>query len=142
MGYFFDSIFTDGSEFARREHNFFAGLAVPLIDPADPTKYLLIPDKELVFRFGAQWQIGRYRNRSIIDHDHDRRHDYITTLNFGLSQTLLKDVDYGDLVLHGLISWTDADSNSTVQSRNFPYRRSSSFTYDKVVYGLQLEWTW
>ena len=142
VGYLFNSFFTDGSEFGRREHNFLAGVSMPVINPWHPDKYLILPDKELVFTFNTQWQIGTYRDGSLIDADGDRRSDLLTTFNWGLSQTLIKSPEYGDLILHGLISWTNADSNVTTQEHNFPYRTGEPFTYDKVVYGLQLEWSW
>lgn len=141
-GYRFDSINSDGTEFDRREHNFYAGVAMPLVSPGDPTKYLIIPDKELIFRFNYQWQIGDYRRRSIIDSDYNARSDFLNTLNFGLSQVLYQSPDYGDLTLHGLISWTNAQSNVTTREKVFPYRTGEPFSYDKVVYGLQLEWSW
>src|SRR5690606_31981558 len=84
MGYLFDSIFADGAEFERQEHSIHAGLAMPLINPRDPTKYLILPDKELLFRFNYQWLIARYENESVIDKDRDKRSDYITQLSFGL----------------------------------------------------------
>ncbi len=141
-GYRFDSFFTDGTEYDRREHNFYVGVSLPLVNPAAPDQYLIIPDKELIFRCNYQWQIATYRNHSLTDADGDKRSDLLGTLNFGLSQTLAKNPEYGDLILHGLISWTDANSNVTTQERIFPYRTGEPFTYDKVVYGLQLEWSW
>ncbi|MCZ6772110.1 MAG: hypothetical protein O7G83_09020 [Proteobacteria bacterium] len=138
LGYRFDSIFTDGTEFDRRTHNFLLGLQIPLIDLAvrDRYRYLLFPGRELTFRYNAQFQIANYRNASIIDADFDRRSDYIVSHSFALSQTLMDDPDYGELVLRAIIAWTDANSNVTSADRATP------FTYDKMIYGFQLRWTW
>jgi hypothetical protein len=73
VGYRFDAISTDGSEFDRDEHNFYLGLGVPLVNPLKPQEFLLLPGKELMFRFAAAWQIGDYRNHSDIDFGRDRR---------------------------------------------------------------------
>ena len=37
---------------------------------------------------------------------------------------------------HGIIDWTDANSNITQRDGVNP------FTYDRVIYGVQLEWAW
>ena len=141
-GYKYTSISTEGSEFDRGTHDFYLGLGVPLVHPADPQRYLLIPDKELVFRFNAQWHLAPYRAASLIDYDHDRRSDLITTLAWSLSQKLIEDPALGDLTLHAIIHWTNANSNVTVRNPRAPVLHSNPFTYDKVVYGIQLEWTW
>ncbi|MCH7814669.1 MAG: hypothetical protein IID40_11690 [Planctomycetes bacterium] len=135
-GYRFESDATEGTEFDRRVHNFDLGLAMPLVNPLRPDRYLLLPDKELVFRFDVNWQIADYRNRSRFDRDRDERYDVITTYGFVLSQTLVSNPQDGDLVLHAIISWTDAHSNVTTREFLDP------FTYDKVIYGLQLAWSW
>jgi tetratricopeptide (TPR) repeat protein len=135
-GYNFHYFGTDGSEFDAFSHVFSAALDMPLVNPSKPETYLILPDRELLFHFTASWQIDDYRRRSLIDKDGDPRSDYITTLGWGLSQTLLQDRRYGELILHGLINWTDASSNVTAR------RNVSPFTYDKVVYAVQLEWSW
>lgn len=137
LGYRHDSVFTDGTEFARRQHNFFLGVEIPLIDPRtrDHYKYLIIPDKELLFRFNTQWLIADYSHHSIIDRNFDKRADLIYSLGVALSQVLVDDPDFGKMVLHAVINYTDADSNVTSEF-------GQPFTYDKTVYGLQLEWTW
>ncbi|MFQ5489201.1 MAG: hypothetical protein ACE5GE_00655 [Phycisphaerae bacterium] len=135
-GYRFESFATDGSEFDRFGHNFHLGVEVPLVNPANPAEYLLLPDKELLFGFTADWQLNHYRNRSLSDENSGRRSDLITTLGFSLSQTLIDDPDLGQLVLHTVINWTNANSNVTTQDRVSP------FTYDKLIYGVQLAWSW
>lgn len=136
LGYRFESTATEGTEFDNFAHDFYLGLEVPLVRPWDPDHYLLLADKELVFRFDADWLVADYRNRSLTDRDHDRRDDLITTLGFTLSQTLVQDAKLGDLVVHAIILWTDAESNVTAR------RGVSPYTYDKVVYGLQFQWSW
>jgi hypothetical protein len=137
-GYRYEADFTRGSEFDARYHNFLLGLEVPLVRPwiKDRLEYLLIANQELKFTYGATWQIGDYREVSLTDRDHDKRSDYIVTHTFALSQTVFDDPDYGRMVLHALINWSDANSNVTTPQKVSP------FTYDRVVYGLQLEWTW
>lgn len=141
-GYRFTSISTEGTEYDRPAHDFYLGLSVPLVNPADTRKYLIIPDKELIFGFNVQWHLADYRNPSLIDSDHRERSDRITTYGWSLSQKLIEDPDYGDLTLHTIIHWTDADSNVTIRDEGSRFLYSSPFTYDKVVYGIQLAWTW
>jgi hypothetical protein len=134
-GYRFGTILTEGREFDRTVNLFYVGAAVPLVRPDDPTRYLFIPDRELVFRCTAEWELANYRNNSLNDRDRDKRNDLLTTYGFSLSQTLIDDPKYGDLVISGIIHWTDAESNVTARNGISP------FTYDKVVYGLQLVWS-
>ncbi len=136
VGYTFSSYLADGSEYDRYVHDFHLGLGVPLINPAKPDEYLLLPDKELVFRFQANWEHASHWNGSRNDRDRDGRSDLITTLSFMASQTLLSDPDDGELVLHAIVNWTEADSNVTTRDLLHP------FTYDKVIYGIQLVWSW
>jgi hypothetical protein len=136
LGYEFASVATEGTEFDRFAHGFHLALIAPLMRPWEPDEYLLIPDKELTARFDANWEIDDYRERSLSDRDGDERSDLLTTLGFTLSQTLVKDGDYGDLVLHAAIIWTDARSNVTTREHASPY------TYDKLVCGFQLHWSW
>jgi len=109
-------------------NNFFFGMAMPL-----PS---LIPDKELIFRFNLHWLLAKYQEPSQIDREGDNRDDVIRILSWTLSQKLIEDPKLGDLTLHALIHWTDTKSNVTASDG------SSPFTYDKVLYGLQLEWSW
>lgn len=127
-GYRFSSIVTEGTEFDRTTHDFFVGLGIPLKNP-------LWPDKPLDFQFNVQWEIADYRNDSLIDRRGRERADFITGYGFVLSQTLVEDLR-GGLVLHAIVNWTDAHSNVTTREGTDP------FTYDKVLYGLQLEWSW
>ncbi len=128
-GYSFESVITEGTEFDRLVHNFYLALAVPLKNP-------WLPDKDLTLRFNASWQIADYREGSLIDADGDERSDLITALNAALSQRLFEDPDLGDLTLHAIVGWTDADSNVTTGDAGRP------FSYDKWVAGVQLEWSW
>jgi len=136
LGYRYDSISTEGTEFDRNAHNCYVGVGLPILNPWAPDRYLILPDKELAFRFSVNWEIADYRERSRIDDRRRHRHDVTTTYGFSLSQKLVEDPDYGDLTLHGIINWTDAESNLTANQGMEP------FTYDKVVYGMQLEWSW
>ncbi len=142
-GYQFASIGTQGTEFDRFTHDFYLGLNLPLVNPMAPDRYLILPDKELLFTFNANWQLADYREGSLLDAERDERSDLTTTFGFALSQKLIEDTRCGDLTLHAIINWTDADSNvTTARDLRFPYLRSTPFTYDKVVYGVQLEWSW
>ena len=135
-GYGFASFATEGTQYDRFTHDFQIGMGVPLVNPVDPDKYLILPDKELIFRFNADWQIEDYWNRNLEDRDRDGRSDLLTTYSFVVSQTLMSEPDRGDLVLHAIIHWTDAESNVTTRDALSP------FTYDKVIYGIQLAWSW
>ena len=136
VGYQFQSVATQGREFDRLTQRFHAELDVPIVDPRDPNRYLILPDKALRCRLAADWQHDDYRNESLIDRDGDERADWIRTLSLIVSQTLIDDPHQGELTLHAFIRWTDADSNVTTRDRADP------FTYDKIVSGLQLEWAW
>lgn len=135
-GYEFGRIATDGTQFDRRTHAFFLGLSMPLLNPIKPHEYLILPDKPLSFDFDVSWLIADHINESLDDADHDRRSDLVTSYGFVLSQVLMDDPEDGELVLHAIVHWTDADSNVETS------RRISPFTYDKVVYGIQLAWSW
>lgn len=136
VGYRFDGISTAGTEYDRNAHDFFLGLGIPLVNPRDPDKYLILPDKELTFRFTADWLMERYWNKSLFDRNGDRRSDLTTVFGFALSQKLIEDPEYGNLTLRAIITWTDADSNITSRGAVSP------FTYESALYGVQLEWTW
>ena len=136
LGYRFSFVDTEGLEFDRLTHDWYLGLEIPPVNPGKPDEYLIIPDRELTFRFGAYWQLDDYRHDSLIDRDGDERSDLITILTFGVSQKLIENDGHGDWTVHGLISWTDSDSNITQRDGVSP------FTYDRVVYGALLEWTW
>ena len=135
-GYEFARVATDGTEFDRRTHAFFLGLSMPMLNPMKPYEYLLLPEKPLTFHFDVGWLIADHLNESLDDRDHDRRSDLVTTYGFGLSQVLMDDPEYGEMVLHAIIHWTDSESNVETSQRISP------FTYDKVVYGIQLAWSW
>jgi len=136
LGYRFASVSTQGTEFDRNDHDFYIGFGLPLLRPWSPDEYLILPDKELVFRFNVDFQIGDYRDDGLLDRYARQRLDRITTYGFCMSQTILEHPDYGDLTVHGIINWTDARSNVEMRDGANP------FTYDKVVYGVQIEWSW
>lgn len=139
-GYQFAAFLTDGREFDRITHDFYLGLDIPLINPANPHEYLLLPDLPLLFEFDVDWQLADYRNRSRIDRNRSHRRDYIFTASWAVSQKLLEDPDLGDLTLQTFIQWTDADSNVETSQR---FRGTGApFTYDKLLTGMQLVWTW
>lgn len=128
-GYKLSLVATEGTEFDRETHDFILGVNIPLGSP-------LIEDKPLDFNFNVQWQIGDYRNNSVIDRRRRPRDDLIVAYTWVLSQKIIEDGPLGDLAIHGVISWLDANSNVRIRNRTRP------FSYDKVVYGLQLAWTW
>ncbi|NOX58938.1 MAG: hypothetical protein GXP29_08790 [Planctomycetes bacterium] len=80
--YQFGRIATEGDEFDRRTHDFLLALDMPLVNPKEPEEFLLIPDRELRFRFDARWQIANYRNPSAFDRRRDVRDDLITDYGF------------------------------------------------------------
>ncbi len=141
-GYRFESASTDGTEFDRSTHDFNLGLGIPLVNPDNFTDYLILPDRELLFGFNVNWQLGDYWNDSLIDAAGRERRDLITTYTWSLSQVLLDSPRTGKLVLSGLINWADAHSNVETRDRGNLFFRGTPFTYDKVVYGAQLEWSW
>jgi hypothetical protein len=126
-GYQLESDATQGREFDRLSNDFYLGLSVPVRNP-------LFDNKDLTFQFLASWELDRYRNPSLYDRRRRERRDLITTLGVVISQLLVSDPHNGDLILHGILNWTDADSN--IKSRD----GSEPFTYDKLVAGFQLEW--
>lgn len=143
LAYRFSCISTDGREFDQMAHDMGAAATIPLINPNQPGQYLFLPDKELLLRLGCTWRIEDYRNASLIDASGDARSDLITTYTVGLSQVLIDDPKLGTMTLHGLIQWTQSESNVTAAQQN---RGRTSyfepFTYDKQVYGVQVEWRW
>lgn len=136
LGYRFGHVATKGSEFDRRAHRFGAGLTIPLIHPTRPGAYLLFPDKPLHIRLDAGWQWDRYRRAGLTDADGDRRHDLISGYTLVLSQTLIDDPARGTLVLHGVVDYSEARSNVRLRDHTSP------FSYEKTVYGVQLQWSW
>lgn len=127
IGYRLTSNETQGSEYDRLSNRFLFAARVPLRNP-------LLPDKELAFRFGASWDVDDYQDKSLVDRRRRHRDDLITTLSAVLSQTLLSSATDGELILHGIFQWTDADSDVIARDGSAPY------TYDKIIAGLQLEW--
>lgn len=143
LAYRFSCISTDGREFDQMAHDMGAAATIPLINPNQPGQYLLLPDKELLLRLGCTWRIEDYRNASLIDASGDARTDLITTYTVGLSQVLIDDPKLGTMTLHGLIQWTQSESNVTSAQQNRGRTTYfQPFTYDKEVYGIQLEWAW
>lgn len=135
-GYRYESYITEGTEFDQIARHLYLDLNVPVLNPLAPQRYLILPDKELMFRFSFSWELDGYRNVSVLDGSGRQRRDTIRTYGFCLSQKLLQHPRYGDLTLHGLVNLTDADSNIVTRDGGNP------FTYNKVVYGAQLEWSW
>ncbi|MBN1492439.1 MAG: hypothetical protein JXA69_21180 [Phycisphaerae bacterium] len=136
LGYRYESVSTEGTEFDRNVHMFYAAFALPVLNPWRPAEYLLLPDKELVFRFNVSWEADRYREHSLLDRYRRKRSDLITTYAWQLSQRLFEHPGYGDIILHALVHWTDANSDLMTKQGAAP------FHYDKLVYGVQLEWAW
>jgi hypothetical protein len=126
VGYRFGSFATEGSEFDRWASNIFVGAAFPLKS--------LLRDRDLTFQFNADWEISDYWHSSVYDEDGDERDDLITTLGAILSQELIDDPRDGQLILHAIVGWSDADSNVHTEDGADP------FTYDKLIAGFQLEW--
>lgn len=127
-GYRLEFVPTEGSEFDRIVNNWFFGVAMPL-----PS---LIPDQELIFRFNLHWILAKYQEPSQIDREGDNRDDVLRILSWSLSQRIFDDPQIGQLTVHAIINWTDTKSNVTASDGSHP------FTYDKTLYGLQLEWAW
>ena len=135
LGYRFGSIATRGSEFDRLTHDLLFGLAIPILNPAEPTEYLILPDKELMFRFNTDLHWADYRNPSTIDAQRDNRRDFTPVYNWAVSQKLVEDPRIGDITLHGIIQWTNATSTVNIGD-------VEPFTYSQIIYGLQLAWQW
>jgi len=136
LGYRFDSVATEGTEFDRLSNTFFVALSCPLLNPASPDRYLILPDKELRLRFSANAAWDNYRKSSLIDARGEKRDDRIWTFGWVLTQKLIDDAKLGNLLLHAIINLTDAHSNVRTEDNIEP------FAYDRVVYGVQLEWNW
>ncbi len=126
-GYRFQSFNTEGTEFDRFANTIQLGLTIPVVNP-------LAPDKECTFRFTAAVEMDDYWNRSQFDKDRGTRDDLITMLGAVISQQLIDDPRRGELILHAIVGWTDADSDVRTS------RGEDPFTYDKLVAGFQLEW--
>ncbi len=97
---------------------------------------LILPDRELMLRFNGTRELDSYKNASLIDRYHRNRRDLLRTYSLALSQQILHHPRFGDLTLHAVVEWTDADSNVSISDGVYP------FTYNKNLYGIQLEWTW
>ena len=142
VGYRLTSIMTEGDEYDRMTQDAYLGVGIPLINPDHPDEFLLIADKELRLRFDVQWHRADYRQESLIDHLGRRRRDQLMLYGWSISQTLVDDPDRGRLTLGGIVHWTDAHSNVQVEEADRPNDLADPFTYDKVIYGLQLIWQW
>ncbi len=140
LGYLWSSVHTKGTEFDRRQHDLFFNVGVPLVNPASPGEYLLIKDLPLNAYFGMQWQFGDYLDPSLLDATGDRRDDVIAIYSLGLSQKLMEHPELGDMTLQGVVQFTDAHSN--VVFRNANGTAAEPYTYEKIIYGLQLVWQW
>jgi len=134
FGYVFHRYETDGSEYERDTHRVYCGVEMPLMHPFRPGAYLVLPDKPLWLELTYDWEFARHDNASVLDARGDARRDRTGTYGVRLSQVLLENKH--DLVLHLLARYMDADSNIRFTDR------SSPFTFDKFVVGVQFEWTW
>ncbi|MBI4718488.1 MAG: hypothetical protein HY763_11825 [Planctomycetes bacterium] len=134
-GYEVENVEAQGPEFDRLAHAVRLGMALPLIRPGQPERYLLLPDKELTLSGDVEWRVEDYRNYSRIDRTRDRRYDDVTTVTLVLSQTLIDDAQRGRLVLHAVGAYSSADSTVEVRGNRSP------FTYEKYVFGVQIQWS-
>ncbi len=135
-GYRYETFITRGTEFDLNARYLHAGVLVPLVNPRSPRDYLILPDKELLLRFNGAWELDGYRNASLFDRDGRNRRDLLRNYTITVSQRILHHPRYGDLTLHAIVEWTDADSNVQMRDGAYP------FTYNKTLYGLQVEWSW
>lgn len=126
-GYHFTLVPTEGSEFDRVTHDFSFELVLPI-------NGLLVARHPASLRLSAEWELDDYANGSLYDIQRRERRDLLTTLGLIFSQTLVDNGKDGEVVLHAIFQWTDADSNIRDQERGQP------FTYEKTVAGVQLEW--
>ena len=136
IGYFFETTHTAGTQFDRRTHALYAGVSAPLRNPRSPNKYLIFPDKELRLALDVAWQRDDYRGRSLVDRNGSRRRDIGLSGGATLSQLLMSDPDGGEVVVHLFVHFFDVNSNVATREGATP------FSYEKVVAGLQIQWSW
>jgi len=135
-GYFFATVHTDGTQFDRRTHGVYAGVSAPLMNPWSPNAYLIIPDKELRLALDVAWRRDDYRGRDLVDRNRSRRRDQLLVAGATLSQLLISDPDAGEVVVRFFVGYSDVNSN--VETRE----GATPFSYEKVVAGFQIRWSW
>lgn len=128
-GYAFEFVATEGREFDQYRHNIFLAAGFPLTNP-------LLPENDLFMRINANVEVGDYREASLLDRDGDERYDVISTVETVFSQELFTDPEKGRLTMHAIVGYSTAASNITRRDR------SSPFTYEKWISGVQFEWNW
>jgi len=138
LGYTFSDYDTDGREYDRHGHHATVAVELPLLDPSQWDAYLLIPDRPLWITLTYDWEYERYRSsRASRSRTSRKRRDRTSTYGVTLSQVLTEGRQrQPDLFLHLLARWTDANSNVRTTTRATP------FTFEKLVVGVQLEWSW
>lgn len=126
-GYRLDLMPTEGSEFDRVTHDFSLGFLLPM-------KGVFLANQPASLRLSAEWELDDYANGSLYDHRSRERRDLLTTLGLVFSQTLADNEKDGEVLLHAIFQWTDADSNIRDRELGQP------FSYEKTLAGIQLEW--
>lgn len=116
LGYRFEDVDARGREFTYDSHIFTLGVGVPL--PWDMT-----------FDFVTEFAIENYRFKSSFDLDRSQRRDFINTMLFSLTKKFSEQLSAGFQVV-----MTTDDSN--VRDRF----GQEFFSYDRVVYGLTLQY--
>lgn len=135
VGYVFRLYDTDGSEYDRDTHRILFGLDMPVKNPWRPEEYLVLPRKPLWMAFTYDREFTRHDNESVFTRRGDSRRDRTNTFGLTLSQVLM-DRPERKLILHVIARYTDANSNIRLPDRSTP------FTFDKYVFGVQFEWSW
>ncbi len=117
LSYRYENTRTDGNQFDSRNHIFSLGVTVPL--PEDFT-----------FQFINEWEIARYKNPSIFDRDFSVRRDVLYSFIFALTKRFDE-----NLSLRFEVDVFNDDSNVSDRfGQQF-------FSYDRVIYGLSLMYT-
>ncbi len=117
LSYRYENTRTDGNQFDSRNHIFAFGVTVPL--PEDFT-----------FQFINEWEIARYKNSSIFDRDSSARRDVLYSFIFALTKRFDE-----NLSLRFEVDVFNDDSNVSDRfGQQF-------FSYDRVIYGLSLMYT-
>jgi tetratricopeptide (TPR) repeat protein len=117
LGYRFENVDADGTEFASLNDVFTLGVGVPL--PWDMT-----------FDFQNEFELDRYKHRSIFDRRGRHRRDLVHTMIFALTKQFNE-----QLSARFQIDVTNADSNTRDDSGQ------QFFEYDRVVYGLSVKYS-
>gem|GEM_PF-1953260 len=126
-GYHLSLVPTEGSEFDRVSHDFSLAMLLPL-------NGVLLARQPASLRLSAEWELDDYANDSLYDIRRRERRDLLTTLGLVFSQTLADNEKDGEVILHAIFQWTEADSNIRDRELGEP------FSYEKTLAGVQLEW--